>query len=509
MDMASKGYVLLTLAVERFPNLTDAERTLLQAVTAGELADYRSPNAAKNDPQHAETWGVSRTIRAKVIRWLCADSEASRRIDPHGIHIHAATIAGQLDLAYVTLLVPLTLRRCALDAGVTLVGATTRTLRFSGSILGPSDGSALDAAGAQVHGGIFLSEGFRAEGTVRLVGASIGGTLDCTRGTFHCPGGDALDANRARVDDYVFLANGFRAEGTVRLVGASIGGDLNCARGTIHRPGGDALVADRARVEGTAFLEVFQVEGTVRLVGVRVGRLVDDNASWPAPGHLWLDGFAYTAITGPTDATARLAWLARQPPTPFRPQPYLQLAKVLRESGHEADAKRVLIAKERARRKQKRWWTRGWSYLLDATIRYGYQPWRALIWAGFWVVLGGILFGAGYQKEIVIPAKAEAYDADKKTLKAAAFYPAFNRWLYALDTFVPIINFGQKDYWAPQVACNKSGLIRGAGIRLCILGILNKPAIRVLYLYRCLHIVAGWVLITLVVTGFTNLVRRE
>jgi hypothetical protein len=119
------------------------------------------------------------------------------------------------------------------------------------------------------------------------------------------------------------------------------------------------------------------------------------------------------------------------------------------------------------------------------------------------------LFGWGYEKGIVIPTKAEAYHPNKTTRQEPAFYPAFNRWLYALDTFVPIINFGQKDYWAPQVTCNKSGLIRGGGIRLCILGILGKPAIRVLYLYRWLHIVAGWVLITLVVTGFTNLVRRE
>jgi hypothetical protein len=259
-------------------------------------------------------------------------------------------------------------------------------------------------------------------------------------------------------------------------------------------------------VSGGALLDGdFRAEGTVRLVGVHVGQLVDDAARWPAPGHLRLDGFVYTAIAGPIDAKARLAWLARQPPAPFRPQPYLQLANVLRESGHEADAKRVLIAKERARRTHGGLSrvARGWNWLLEVTIGYGYQPWRALIWAGVWVVIGGSLFGWGYEQGIVIPTKAEAYHPDKTTRQEPAFYPAFNRWLYALDTFVPIINFGQKDYWAPEVACNRSGLLRGGGIRLCVLGI------RALYLYRWLHIVAGWVLITLVVTGFTNLVRRE
>jgi hypothetical protein len=270
---------------------------------------------------------------------------------------------------------------------------------------------------------------------------------------------------------------------------------------------GVALTADRVRVGRVLFLDNgFRAEGAVRLVGGHVGLLLDDEASWPASGNLQLDGFVYTAIAAsPTDAKARLAWLARQPSTPFRPQPYQQLAKVLRESGHEADAKRVLIAKERARRKHGGlgWVARCGNWLLGVTIGYGYRPWRALIWAGFWVVVGGMLFGRGYEKEIVIPTKAEAYHSDKKTKQDTAFYPNFNQWLYALDTLVPIINFGQKDYWGPQVACNRSGLIRGGGIRLCVL------EIRVLYLYRWLHIVIGWVLITLVVTGFTNLVRKE
>jgi hypothetical protein len=94
----------------------------------------------------------------------------------------------------------------------------------------------------------------------------------------------------------------------------------------------------------------------VRLVNGRVGLLDDDEASWPAPDNLQLNGLVYTAVAaGLMDAKKRLVWLARQPSTPFRPQPYQQLAKVLRESGHETDAKRVLIAKERARRNMGTW----------------------------------------------------------------------------------------------------------------------------------------------------------
>jgi hypothetical protein len=261
------------------------------------------------------------------------------------------------------------------------------------------------------------------------------------------------------------------------------------------------------RVEGCLFLRAgFRATGIVRLMGAKVSILADDAACWPAQGNLQLDGFVYTAIAeGPINAKARLAWLARQTSTPFRPQPYQQLGKVLRESGHEAEAKRVLIAKEKARRKygDLGWWAKRWNWLLGATIAHGYRPGQALLWAAFWIVFGGILFGIGYHKEIVIPAKAEAYDTSKKTRQETAFYPAFRPLLYSLDTFVPIVNFGQKDYWGPQVACNRSLLKGGSLIRLCVCGT------RALYLYRWVHIVFGWGLITLFVAGFTNLVRKE
>jgi hypothetical protein len=86
--MASKEHVLLTLAAKQFPDLTDAERKLLQAVTTGEPVEHHSPNNAENDPRQADTWDVSRTIRAKVVRWLFAEPEASRQIDPHGNRQH-------------------------------------------------------------------------------------------------------------------------------------------------------------------------------------------------------------------------------------------------------------------------------------------------------------------------------------------------------------------------------------------------------------------------------------
>jgi hypothetical protein len=67
---------------------------------------------------------------------------------------------------------------------------------------------------------------------------------------------------------------------------------------------------------------------------------------------LKLDGFTYDRFAGvaPTDAAARCRWLARQSREhridAFRPQPYEQAAKVLREMGHAADARKIARAGE-------------------------------------------------------------------------------------------------------------------------------------------------------------------
>ncbi len=144
------------------------------------------------------------------------------------------------------------------------------------------------------------------------------------------PDANALSADTIVVGKDVLLRNGFCARGVVRLVGAKVGGDL-----------------DFSKAQSNAM--------SLHLGDSNVGRLIDDTASWQDLRALYLDGFVYTAIFGEpdksnrTEVKARLLWIKKQQPKPFRPQPYQQLAKVFRESGREADAKRVLVAKEWAR----------------------------------------------------------------------------------------------------------------------------------------------------------------
>ena len=96
------------------------------------------------------------------------------------------------------------------------------------------------------------------------------------------------------------------------------------------------------------------MDGGAQLVlnGASVAVLVDQERSWPAAGNLVIDGFTYSnigsaGVTASHDVHTRLKWIALQPG--YSPQPYRQLAKVLREMGDEKGAVKVLTAEGDAR----------------------------------------------------------------------------------------------------------------------------------------------------------------
>jgi hypothetical protein len=620
--MRTKGEQLSQLVATAFPTLTRAETTLLQKAAFGTIAycgcqpEEESPEEA-NDPRNSEAWGEERTIHAALIRWLCIDLKARSLIDPKGLRIKFAKIDGILDLSSITIPFPLVLLRCSIPKGIDVSYATSCFLNFEGSTSGPVKGN-----GLVVSGNLFLRKGFQAKGGVELEGAKITGRLDCTGGRFLNLCGKALDAGSIDVGQHILLRRErgrhvlprqeFRAKGAVWLVGATIGGYLSCTGGTFYNPGKTALAADGSTVGGPAFLnDGFRVEGLVHLNsskfngnlsfrraqfhgeapyrgliaqdievtglfdwrevnkldpktsqthntkaqrmvpdhsiglpirldlrGARVGRLADDVASWPAAGNLDLGNFTYTAIDeGQMDAKTRRKWVERQTSVSLdplvRPQakrpsysakPYQQLAKVLRESGHEADAKQILIFKEKARRKRGNLGpiAKCWNGFLGLTMAHGYRPQQLLLFALGFVLLGAWLFGAGYQAGIIIPAKSEAYTIYEKTGQMPVFYPAFSRFMYSLDIFLPIINFGQKDYWGPRDLDNLASVrqqlclgylvsVVGPPPSLCpqSVGSLGVISDSLLYVYRWIHIGVGWLLITLGIAGVTNLVRKE
>lgn len=400
---------------------------------------------------------------------------------------------------------------------------------------------ALTADRVKVDGGVFLSNGFRAEGEVRLLGAAIGGNLECHGSEFSNANAQVLNADGVKVDGSVSLNNGFRAEGEVRFLGATIGSNLDCDDGHFRNEGRRALNADGLKVEGNVFLgEGFECVGEIDFTRARLGSLVfrpavepreatldlrsatigtfwDDPASWPAPGNLFLHGLTYGELfhKASTDPEQRLAWLRRQPKDQFYPQPYEELAEVLRRSGHEEEGQRILIGRAKDHAEflfgpegpKNTWWkclrdVRWWSYRIwGPLIGYGYRPWRP-IWPALVVMfLGCLFFWGGGVGNLMAPTKVAAYTPDGtcEQKEIAEDYPNYNPILYSIDSFVPLVDLRVATYYLPN-ANRGANVLRWAGLTLTWGSLLR--------FYLWIHIAAGWMLTTLLVVGLTGLVRR-
>jgi hypothetical protein len=582
------GLKLEQVARSEFGILSRAERILVRAITGPQVA-FCGPSTLDddpgNDPSKAADWDDGRHISADLIRWLCLDHRARGQVDPMGLQVHGAKIIGELNLAYFVIPFPLCLRKCAFSRNadfryldVTLLDLTGSWVRF------------VNAWGMHIKGDVFLKHGFRADGEVRLTGAQIGGNLDCERGEFINPpkksdraSGIALNAGGISVRGTVLLRRGFHSEGEVMLLDSQISGSLDCAGGKFINPvskdpvlkdlesNGKALSLNRASIAGNVYLtkystkyltQYFRAEGNVRMLGAHVGGVLDfhegnfeetilwldaasaasvrdDERSWPKPGKLSLNGFVYGLIE-PRDADVRLKWLSLQQDTPFFPQPYLQLAKILGDAGDDEGRTRVLVAM-----RDREWRGGGLGASLvhsifRGTVGYGYRP----SWA-FWEVLtlsalGWIVYRRSYLAGMMVPTDKDAYESFRNSQPLPSHYRAFVPLVYSLENSLPLVKFGQVEKWQPDpkplvVAKNSdepanlgsqnrgSRFLYWIRILFVLVG-LRAPedsdarqsrvsqwctSPRVIRWFVLIQILLGWLLTTLFLAGITGVIRKD
>ncbi len=268
--MSNNGSNLIEMAKQEFDNLTEVEERFFQAVSNGRVANFSVKDTNSNDPAGANKWGPERTIKADRIAWLCRDGHASKLVTHNGIWLKGARIDGKIELNGAHISFPFFFDRSALPEGISLLSAELFSLCLPGSHTG-----AIIADGLKVHTGVFLQNGFRAKGEVRLLGSTIGKELSCINGHFINSDGHSLNAEGLTVDGSVFLCNGFSSKGEVNLAGASIRGNLECNKGNFINPEGYALAADRLKVNGSVFLCEIKTEGEVCLIGATIGSTVD------------------------------------------------------------------------------------------------------------------------------------------------------------------------------------------------------------------------------------------
>lgn len=259
-------------------------------------------------------------------------------------------------------------------------------------------------------------------GGARLTGARMGGGFFLEGATLRAPGRHALDGQNIFVEDAMECSRSFTADGTVKLRGARITGTLSFHDAVVREPQGRAMQLSHMQVD-ELILTMTETDGEVTLGHSRVGVLLDGPRHWPA--KLRLNGLTYQSLRG-SDAADRLGWVNRDP-RGFHAQPYEQLATWYRGGGHEILARRAQLAKLRARRATQGRTARVWSHLLDLTVGYGYRPTRAAMWFALLLAAGTAVFAAEHPHSIKPPDERPHFNAFAYTLDLLVPISAFGQ----------------------------------------------------------------------------------
>ncbi|MDX2288038.1 MAG: hypothetical protein NW217_04375 [Hyphomicrobiaceae bacterium] len=413
--------------------------------------------------------------------------------------------------------------------------------RLRGATVRVDKGAALLASGTRFSRDVELNGGLETAGAIVLDQARIPGVLDLT-------GSQIRSAAIARA-------------GTQR---SNSGGATTGPSKEAQHPHDELAVslvdADVNRLHMPAMAEHRPV-GVIDLSRARAGTFTDYSASWPphaaarsraADGrdidHLDLDGFTYEHLGNPSGGTLsraghangedsvaerRLAWLDGQESCDihahFKPQPWVELGKRLAAQGYHEDARSIAIARLRLERRSAstRVGQRWQGAFLDLFALYGFNPWRTVVWmavfivafAGVWAWAAGQCSQTGCRDESVFVVTArDSYTPER----FEAVYPDFNALAYSFDTFVPFVSFGYADHWRPNVEWQDLVEMRlpfaleefgdgpsAAGETRAGPRTFRLTTGGILYVLAVVETIIGIVLTSLLITGFTGLLRAD
>ncbi len=425
---------------------------------------------------------------------------------------------------------------------------------------------ALKAHRLSVNGSLYLRD-CESDGELSFSGAQIGGDVDCRKGHFRRTGnGDAtaLRFTRVETSGNFYLSKGFRSEGKLQLNAARVQGNIDCRGGVFSAPANgdaldfaapgetfseDAMSLVNAEVMGALIMAPIEgkdgdaavFHGSLDLKSAHVHVLVDDERSWPAGNGairhvIHLDGFTYDRFAGaaPIEAWIRMRWLRRQPKAhmgrDFKPQPFEQLIKVLKDMGHPEEARRLAIERQGflVRRRLAQWRNgprgalRAFSALVSALtvgllIGHGYRPLRVLAIMAVVGAACGFYFKLAAENGVFAPRDAQVFlqpDFDQcrphaggnwtECAKTAggkfAEYPEFNPWVYSFNVLFPVVDLYQEKSWVPMQKGVRLQIADGVAIEV--------PSWGTTALVRA-ELVFGGVASLLAVAAFSGLVKTD
>lgn len=548
--------------------LTKTEKKLADKCKAGE--------PCRLGPDCPTEASAARTIRAEVLRYFLLGGCKAWPVDGRGVDLRGAFVKGRLDLSFAKTRGATRLRACHFDTILTAEQTHFDLLDLSGSTV-----RGLFAQVAEITGHFFLDH-ITATATIDVNSTTVGGSFVCIGAELNVPAGTALNVHSSNIFGGVFLhpthseekrgvavpfaatgdvnfssttMGGFYAEevsldaadaavalsltniickgpakldgatitGETILYGAHITGDLTVEKAKFTNDKGHAFNGQRIRVDQSfVWKKVQNGTGAVSLNGAHVAELDDHPDNWPDRDALHLDGFTYDRIRGKVSTSRdRMAWLENGSyfEGEFRPQPYSQYAKFLRDTGHDDDARNVLATREKLRRASQRaqfaksghplalpinLWMHFWDLVLRYVVGYGHRPFNSVIALCILITIAVLPAHLAWEEGSFAPNSAVVQTSPGwlgyqfGDNPAAAWsgdnapgqdWETFNAFAYGVDVVIPIINFGQTEAWAPSTTRGRVGWHLWWG--------------------RWVLTSFGWIVTALGAAAITGIIRRE
>jgi hypothetical protein len=398
-----------------------------------------------------------------------------------------STVAGTLSISATRLLGTLVLRRAQVGLGVLLHSTDIADGASPDGVPGTTGGQAIAAAGLRIDGNLEC-RALTTSGQISLADAVLNGRF-IVRGPSHLthPRRAALYAPGLQVDGAASFGVRHAEPGQeLTIVGAIRFDQAKLAalsfRGVVLRvdtePGSTPVVAEPAGTAGHATvpalvtmrqavvthgltMDGLEIVGTtpgaesvaIDLSELRAGSVelpqgdcaidlrdaeVRSLVLDPADARsVMLSGLTFDDPGG-ADVETALRWLRRDPHG-YQHQAYEQLAAHYRRMGDDQAARTVLLERQRHRRDLLRpssfgqLLMKGWGYLQDVTVGYGYRPGLAAVW-----FVGALISGTAYfWGRSLDPVEVHVH-------------PTFNPFGYTLDLLIPLLSFGQDLAWDPR-----------------------------------------------------------
>ena len=377
---------------------------------------------------------------------------------------------------------------------------------------------ALNCNGSTIRGAVFLKNGFESKGEVDFTSSNIG-SLECTGGKF-LNEKIALSFNSAKINGMVFFNDGFESNGEIDFISAEILGSLDCGNGKFNSNLSEkALNFEGVRINKSVFLNNnfeangiidfgysqirnalelsnLNVKGNFILTSAKINIIWIDDNFWEKKdfGNLQLDGLEYNHLSGKSvDSKILLNWFEKMPKEDnFKPQPYKQLAKILRNMGHNEDANSIMIKYNDELRKKDfltcdRLFISILKWIYGKTAGYGYKPLRVLgtmfiVWflcsLFYWNASKVAVFAPNnplvFQKKDCYQCNVNSdgtplldffnyskYNSSNNWVlneNLDGEYTTFNPFMYSLDVILPIVDLQVEKDWGQYVSLNNGTL---------------------------------------------------